>query len=162
MGKVVTLNELLEIRQRLRSEGKQVVFTNGCFDILHRGHIDYLNKAKECGDVLVVGVNGDDSVRRVKGKARPIVLQDDRAFLVANLCSVDFVCIFEEDTPASIISAVIPDILVKGSDWSIDRIVGRDVVEGAGGRVMNIELTPNRSTTNIIQTIMETLRTGDA
>lgn len=162
MGKVVTLNELLEIRQRLRSEGKQVVFTNGCFDILHRGHIDYLNKAKECGDVLVVGVNGDDSVRRIKGKGRPIVPQDDRAFLVANLSSVDFVCIFEEETPANIISAVIPDILVKGSDWSIDRIVGRDVVEGAGGKVMNIKLTPNRSTTNIIQTIMETLRRGDA
>ncbi len=162
MGKVVTLNELLEIRRLLRSGGKQVVFTNGCFDILHRGHIDYLNKAKECGDVLVVGVNSDDSVRRIKGKGRPIVSQDDRAFLVANLSSVDFVCIFEEDTPANIISAVMPDVLVKGSDWSIDRIVGRDVVERAGGRVINIELTPNHSTTNIIQTIMEILRRGDS
>ena len=162
MGKVVTLSELLEIRQRLRSEGKQVVFTNGCFDILHRGHVDYLTKAKECGDVLVVGVNSDDSVRRIKGKARPIVPQDDRAFLVANLSPVDFACIFEEDTPADIISAVMPDVLVKGSDWSIDHIVGRDVVEGAGGKVINIELTPNRSTTNIIKTIMEILRSGDS
>jgi len=155
VGRVVTLDELVEIRQRLRSEGKQVVFTNGCFDILHRGHIEYLNKAKELGDVLIVGLNSDDSMRRIKGEARPIIPQDDRSFLVANLCAVDYVCIFEEDTPANIISAVVPDILVKGSDWSIDRIVGRDVVEQAGGKVMTIEFTPNHSTTNIIQTILE-------
>jgi D-beta-D-heptose 7-phosphate kinase/D-beta-D-heptose 1-phosphate adenosyltransferase len=154
MGRVVDIDELLVIRERLREEGRGVVFTNGCFDIIHCGHVEYLNKAKQLGDVLVVGVNSDNSMRRIKGELRPIVPQEDRTLILSNLCSVDYVCVFEEDTPAHIISALVPDILVKGSDWSIDRIVGRDVVEAAGGKVMPIKLTPDHSTTNIIETIL--------
>jgi D-beta-D-heptose 7-phosphate kinase/D-beta-D-heptose 1-phosphate adenosyltransferase len=155
MGKVVSLKELLSIRAQLRREDKKVVFTNGCFDILHRGHVDYLAKAKSLGDVLIVGLNADDSVRKLKGDARPIVEQEDRAAVLAALASVDYVCVFEEETPAELIRAIVPDILVKGGDWGVNEIVGRDVVEGAGGMVRTIEFLPNRSTTKIIEKIVK-------
>ncbi len=155
MGKVVSRSELVSMRVQLRNEGKKVVFTNGCFDILHRGHIDYLTKAKALGDVLIVGVNADDSVRRLKGDARPIVEQEDRAAVLAALAAVDYVCLFEEDTPAELIRAIVPDILVKGGDWGVDQIVGRDVVEEVGGTVRTIEFLPNRSTTKIIEKILK-------
>jgi rfaE bifunctional protein nucleotidyltransferase chain/domain len=153
VGRVVENKELADIRERLKTEGKKVVFTNGVFDILHRGHVEYLTKARSLGDVLVVGMNADASVRRLKGPERPVVSQNDRAFVLAALAVVDYVCLFDEDTPYNLIKAVIPDILVKGSDWAVNDIVGKDIVEASGGKVQTIDYVPNRSTTNIIQKI---------
>lgn len=153
MGSVVTREELVRIRSRLREQNRRVVFTNGCFDIIHRGHVEYLTKAKAMGDVLVVGLNSDASVRRLKGPSRPVVAQDDRAVVIAALGVVDYVCLFDEDTPFELISAVVPDVLVKGADWPIDKVVGRDIVEAAGGTVQTIEFVPDRSTTSIIERI---------
>jgi D-beta-D-heptose 7-phosphate kinase/D-beta-D-heptose 1-phosphate adenosyltransferase len=153
MGSVVTREELVKIRVRLRDQGRRVVFTNGCFDIIHRGHVEYLTKAKAKGDVLVVGLNTDASVRRLKGPSRPVVSQDDRAVVMAALGMVDYVCLFDEDTPLELITAVIPDVLVKGADWPIDKVVGREVVESAGGTVQTIEFLADRSTTSIIERI---------
>ena len=127
-------NELIEIRKRLKAVNKKVVFSNGCFDILHAGHVDYLNKAKLYGDVLIVALNSDDSVKRLKGSKRPIV---------------------EEDTPEKIIDDLIPDILVKGSDWKIENIVGRETVEKNGGKVERVEFVNFQSTSNIIDTIIK-------
>ncbi|MGD1044879.1 MAG: D-glycero-beta-D-manno-heptose 1-phosphate adenylyltransferase [Bacteroidota bacterium] len=153
MGDVVTRADLVQIREKLKREGKEVVFTNGCFDIVHRGHIEYLTKAKALGDVLLVGINTDASVRRLKGTTRPIVCQDDRALVLAAFRMVDYVCLFDEDTPYELIKTVVPDVLVKGSDWTIDAIVGKDIVEAAGGTVQTIDFLPNRSTTDIIKKI---------
>lgn len=155
MGRVVTLGELLPLRKGLRTAGKRVVFTNGVFDILHRGHVEYLAKARELGDVLVVGVNSDASVRRIKGERRPIVAEGDRAFLLSHLDCVDAVVLFGEDTPGALIDALVPDVLVKGADWKIQDIVGRETVENAGGRVATIDVVPDRSTTGIIERILE-------
>lgn len=155
MGKVLNIHELKSVRETLRRQNKKVVFTNGVFDIIHRGHIEYLTKAKSLGDVLVVGVNTDSSVHRIKGDKRPIVSEEDRAYIVANLSPVDYVCLFGEDTPSDLISTIVPDILVKGADWNINEIVGKDVVEKSGGRVMIIDFIPDRSTTSIIDLIIE-------
>ncbi|RCK76537.1 MAG: ADP-heptose synthase [Ignavibacteriae bacterium] len=155
MGKIVNLDELKILRQEFRKKQQKVVFTNGVFDILHRGHIEYLNKAKKLGDILVVGINSDDSVRKIKGNKRPIVKQDDRAYLISNICCVDFVCIFKEETPLNLISEIIPDVLVKGADWNKENIVGKDIVENNGGKVETIEFVPQCSTTNIIDIIIE-------
>jgi len=153
MGNVVSLQELLVARKRIKNEGKRVVFTNGCFDILHRGHVEYLRKAKALGDVLVVGVNTDSSVRRIKGPDRPVIDESDRVFVLAALASVDYVCLFNEDTPYELIRALVPDMLVKGADWAIEKVVGRDIVEAAGGSVQTIEFLPDRSTTGILERI---------
>jgi len=155
MGKIVSIDEIVEIRNELKKEGKKVVFTNGCFDILHRGHVEYLAKAKELGDVLIVGLNSDSSVKQIKGEKRPIVPQEDRAVILSSLSFVDYVVIFNEPTPYELISKIVPDVLVKGSDWAVEEVVGRDIVEANGGKVILIELTPDRSTTNIIKTIIE-------
>jgi rfaE bifunctional protein nucleotidyltransferase chain/domain len=155
MGNVVSRAELREVREKLKREGKKVVFTNGCFDIVHRGHVEYLTKAKGLGDVLFVGINNDASVKRLKGEARPIVCQDDRAFVLASLRAVDYVCLFDEDTPYELIKAIVPDVLVKGSDWAINSVVGKDIVEGAGGTVQTIDFVPNHSTTDIIKKIAD-------
>ena len=155
MNIIVTLDALKKERERFRMANKKVVFTNGCFDIIHRGHVEYLTKAKALGDILVVSVNSDSSVRRIKGPLRPIVTQEDRMFVLASLRPVDYVCLFEEDTPFELIRALIPDILVKGSDWDINNIVGKDIVESTGGRVATIDFVPNRSTTSIIDRILE-------
>ena len=157
MGAVLLRDNLIGIRQQLKKAGKSVVFTNGCFDILHRGHVDYLSKARALGDVLIVGVNSDVSVKRLKGVHRPIVQEDDRAAVLAALGVVDYVCLFDEDTPYELIRVLVPDILVKGADWSVGDIVGKDIVEAAGGTVHTIEFLPNRSTTNIIQKILQTI-----
>lgn len=154
MGRVVTREELIRIRQDLQKSGKKVVFTNGCFDILHRGHVEYLQKAKALGDVLIVGLNTDASVKRLKGPSRPIVNQEDRAFVLSALSAVDYVCYFDDDTPYELIKAIVPDVLVKGGDWAVENVVGRDIVEGAGGVVKTIEFVPNRSTTSIIERIL--------
>ena len=135
-----------------------MVFTNGCFDILHRGHVDYLSKAKSIGDILIVGLNDDASVTRLKGPERPIVQQQDRADVLAALSSVDFVCLFSQDTPYELIKAIVPDVLVKGADWPIEKVVGKDIVESAGGSVRTIEFLPNRSTSTIIAKIAHTVK----
>ena len=153
MGDIVARADLVRIREELKREGRKVVFTNGCFDIVHRGHVEYLTKAKALGDVLFVGMNTDASVKRLKGITRPIVCQDDRAFVLSAFRVVDYVCLFNEDTPHDLIKAVVPDVLVKGSDWTIDSIVGKDIVEAAGGSVHTIDFVPNRSTTDIINKI---------
>ena len=155
MGTVVSMGTLKSIRDNLRAERKRVVFTNGCFDIIHRGHIEYLTKAKALGDILIVGINTDASVRRIKGERRPIVCEEDRAFIVANLTPVDYVCTFDEDTPFTIVTKLQPDVLGKGADWKIDDIVGKDIVESTGGRVATIDFIPNRSSSSIIERILE-------
>lgn len=151
---ILSREELKKVRAQLRTEKKKVVFTNGCFDLIHSGHVDYLIKSKQLGDILIVGLNTDESVKRIKGDKRPILKQDERAFIISNLKPVDYVTFFDEDTPAEIISDLIPDILVKGADWSLDKIVGRDVVEANGGEVKTIEFVNGQSTSKIIQTIL--------
>lgn len=155
MGLVLSLEELLPERARLRNAMKTVVFTNGVFDLLHRGHCEYLEQARAQGDALIVGLNGDASVRRIKGELKPIVPEGDRAFILSRLASVDFVTLFDEDTPRELIAALLPDVLIKGADYRIESIVGREEVERAGGRVVTIPLTPDRSSTNIVQTIID-------
>ncbi len=154
MGKVYTRESMVEQRMIWKQKQKKVVFTNGVFDILHRGHIEYLSQAKSLGDVLVVGLNSDASVKRIKGELRPIVCEEDRAFILSQLVSVDAVCLFEEDTPLKIISALVPDILVKGADYTVDAIIGKEIVERSGGSVQTIEFVPNRSTSDIVKTIV--------
>jgi rfaE bifunctional protein nucleotidyltransferase chain/domain len=154
MAKIKSLDEIVLIRQRLRSEGKKLVFTNGCFDILHAGHVRYLNQARSLGDALVLGLNSDKSVRVLKGEGRPIVPEDERAEVLAALACIDFIFIFDDLTPQRVIDAIVPDILVKGADWGISEIVGRETVEKAGGSVRNIPLVEGISTTNIIHKIL--------
>lgn len=148
-------NKLKSEIDKLKRKGKKIVFTNGCFDILHAGHVDYLLKAKELGDALVVGLNSDASISRIKGNARPIVPFEERAFVMANLKPVDFVTIFEEDTPYELIKTIVPDYLVKGADWADENIVGRDIVIANGGEIKRIEFTVQQSTSKIIKTILE-------
>jgi rfaE bifunctional protein nucleotidyltransferase chain/domain len=150
---IVELEELLGFLEKVRGK-KKIVFTNGCFDLLHAGHADYLNKAKSLGDILVVGINSDASVRRIKGEKRPILPQQMRAYLLDNLKPVDYVVIFEEDTPLELIKAIKPDVLVKGADWDLDRIVGADFVLSYGGRVERIPFSFNISTSKVIERIL--------
>lgn len=156
MGEVLSRDALAAVCKQVKQAGRKVVFTNGCFDILHRGHVDYLKRAKALGDVLVVGVNADASVRRLKGPDRPVVDQEDRAAVLAALAAVDYVSLFEEDTPFELIRVIVPDVLVKGADWSVDAIVGKDVVEAAGGTVQALEFLPNYSSSKIIKKITRT------
>ena len=145
---------------RAANPALRVVFTNGCFDILHAGHADLLARARAEGDVLVVGVNSDASVTRLKGPTRPVTPEDERLFVLANLGCVDYVALFEEDTPLELIEAVQPDVLVKGGDWPVEKIVGREVVQTKGGRVLSLPLLPGRSTTGIIERILAVCRPG--
>lgn len=154
-NKIVDLDTLLKIRQRAKKEGKKVVFTNGCFDILHRGHIEYLEEAKKLGDILIVGLNSDESVKKIKGGKRPIVPEDDRAFVLSALGCVDYVCIFNQETPEELIKKIVPDVLVKGGDWEKENIVGKEIVEESRGKVFTIEEVKGKSTKKIIQTIIE-------
>jgi D-glycero-beta-D-manno-heptose 1-phosphate adenylyltransferase len=158
MGIVVSLDKAVRIRRALARTRKTVVFTNGTFDILHRGHVEYLAAAKALGDVLIVGLNSDASIRRIKGNGRPINRGTDRAAVLAALESVDYVCLFGGDTPAQIIARLVPDVLVKGADWKPSQIIGRDVVERNGGVVRRVRLTPGRSTTKMIGRILATYR----
>jgi len=147
----VSPKQLAQQLRKLRTQKKKIVFTNGVFDILHRGHVDYLNKAKSWGDVLVVGMNNDSSVKRIKGPKRPIQNQSDRAAIVASLKSVDFVVYFSESTPDELIRFVQPDVLVKGADYKLNEIVGADFVKSYGGVVKRIKLTSGRSTSKILK-----------
>jgi len=155
MGKVFSLSELIELRHLWKSSRKKVVFTNGVFDILHRGHLEYLIAAKSMGDELIVGVNSDASVKKIKGPRRPVVGESDRAFLVSQLVPVDAVCLFAEETPFEIINALIPDVLVKGADWKVGDVIGKDIVERSGGITLTLPVVPHRSTTSIIERIKE-------
>lgn len=152
---IVSAEEFIPIRKKLKEANKKLVFTNGCFDILHAGHVDYLNKSRLFGDVLVVALNSDSSVQRIKGPKRPVVNQEERAFIISNLKCVDYVTFFDEDTPAEIIAKLIPDVLVKGADWSIDKIIGSDIVIKNGGSVKTIDFINFQSTSKIIETIIE-------
>src|SRR6202051_3422143 len=153
MGKIVSQEELVQVTAREKRAGRRVVFTNGCFDLLHPGHVRCLAEARALGDVLIVAVNSDRSVRGNKGPGRPLVPQQDRAEVLAALASVDYVTIFDEPTPRELISRVLPSILVKGADWALGDVVGRKEVEAAGGRVVSIPLAPGYSTTNLVQRI---------
>lgn len=139
----------------LRSAGKRVVFTNGCFDILHIGHVRYLSAAKNEGDLLVVGLNSDQSVRLIKGKRRPIVQQDQRLEIIASLQVVDYVSLFDEPDPLKLIQLLKPTILVKGADWSADEIIGADFVKSSGGRVVRVSLEQDASTSSLIERIVK-------
>lgn len=147
----------------LREQGKQIVFTNGCFDILHPGHVDLLQRARAEGDVLVLGLNSDASVHRQgKGPGRPVNTFAARAFVLAHLGSVDYVVEFDEDTPYELVRIVQPDVLIKGGDWTPERIVGRDVVEAKGGRVLSLPLIKGFSTTGIIERILKAQPAGSS
>ena len=147
---IIDVKDIKKTTEEFKNNGKKIVFTNGCFDILHRGHAEYLEQAKSLGDLLVVGVNSDTSVKRLKGNDRPINNENDRAFMLDKLKPVDVVTIFTEDTPIDLISEVIPDVLVKGGDWKEDDIVGSDVVKGHGGKVISLKFVDSYSTTAII------------
>jgi D-beta-D-heptose 7-phosphate kinase/D-beta-D-heptose 1-phosphate adenosyltransferase len=150
------MNEMMHIVTAIKSEqrkGKKIVFTNGCFDILHRGHVTYLNQARDLGDLLIVGINSDESVKRLKGPERPVNMLEDRAYVLSALKSVDYVIPFEEDTPLDLINLIMPDILVKGGDYTIDRIIGAQEVLANGGKVEIIPFVPGKSTSAIIDTI---------
>lgn len=153
--KIKKAGELIKITGRLRAAGKRIVFTNGCFDLLHYGHVQYLEDAKKKGDVLIVAINSDASVRKIKGKKRPLVNARDRLKTVAALESVDYVISFSEDTPLKLIRLLNPDILVKGADWDKKKIVGRDAVLGSGGKIYTLKFVPSRSTTNLIKKIAQ-------
>jgi len=151
--KIRSLASLKKILANLQKKGKRIVFTNGCFDLLHFGHVNYLQKAKKKGNILVVAVNSDASIRRIKGRNRPIIDEKNRLSVVAALESVDFVVLFKEDTPLKVIRSLKPDILVKGADWDKKDIVGREFVSSYGGRVLTIRLSKGYSTTEIINKI---------
>lgn len=153
MGKIVSQEELIQVAARERRGGRSVVFTNGCFDLLHPGHVRCLAEARALGDLLVVAVNSDRSVRGNKGPQRPLVAEQDRAEVLAGLASVDYVTIFDEPTPRELIARVLPNILVKGADWTLEQVAGREEVEAAGGRVVSIPLAAGYSTTNLVQRI---------
>ena len=151
LEKVVSRPEIAAIAAQARRDGRRIAFTNGCFDLLHVGHIRYLAAARDAADLLIVGVNDDASVRRLKGPARPLVPDAARAEVVAALAAVDYVTLFSEDTPYELIRTVQPDVLVKGSDWAPDQVVGRDVVEARGGRVLLIPVVADFSTTTLVE-----------
>jgi len=153
VGQMLTVDEMRGERERLTEVGRRLVFTNGCFDILHTGHVTYLEFARSQGDALVVGLNSDASVRRNKGSKRPINSQDDRARVLLSLRAVDYVVVFDDDEPRPIIAAILPDVLVKGSDWA-HYVSGRDVVEAHGGKVVLADLVEGRSTTGTIERIV--------
>lgn len=153
-GRIQSLDNVAQEAHALQKSGKRVVFTNGCFDILHAGHVDLLLRARELGDVLVVAINSDASVRRMKGPNRPLVPEHERAELLAGLEMVDLVCTFDEDTPLEAILKIHPDVLVKGADWGIEGIVGRAEVEGWGGTVVAVPLVEGKSTTSIVERVI--------
>lgn len=155
MNNIFKSTDDLSFINELKAQGKKIVFTNGVFDIIHRGHVEYLTEARSLGDVLIVGLNSDTSVKMIKGDKRPIVQQENRAFVLANLKPVDYVIIFDEDNPFKLISKIIPTYLVKGADWSEDKIIGADVVKANGGEVKRITFVENNSSTNIIDKIIQ-------
>lgn len=155
MNNIFKSEDDLSFVNELKAQNKKIVFTNGVFDIIHRGHVEYLTEAKSLGDILIVGLNSDSSVKIIKGEKRPVVNEENRAFVLANLKPVDYVVIFNEDNPFILISKIVPDILVKGADWSEDKIIGSDIVKNNGGEVKRIRFVENNSSTNIIERIIQ-------
>lgn len=155
ISKIRGLKAMKEAVERAKAEGKRVVFTNGCFDILHQGHVRYLSEAKKCGDYLVIGLNSDRSVRSIKGRNRPLMCESARAELLAALCFVDGVVIFDEEDPLPVIKYLGPHVLVKGSDWAEEDIIGAELVQGAGGEVKRIPVVPGVSTSSVIRRIAD-------
>jgi len=156
MGTVATIEEIKQVREEARGQGRKVVFTNGCFDVLHRGHVEYLAQARELGDLLIVGVNSDASVRALKGEGRPVVGEEDRAAVLAALGCVDWVVIFDDASVAGLVEEVLPDVLAKGGDYTLEGIVGREAVEAAGGRVVAVASSvPQASSSEIIRKMGE-------
>jgi D-glycero-beta-D-manno-heptose 1-phosphate adenylyltransferase len=153
VARLYSRNELLDQRRLWRAEGRRVVFTNGCYDLLHPGHVRLLEQARSLGDILILALNSDASVRRFKGASRPLIPEGERAEMALALEAVDAVTLFDEDTPRELIAALVPDILVKGADWS-HFIAGKEEVEAAGGRVLTIALEPGYSTTNLVESIL--------
>jgi D-beta-D-heptose 7-phosphate kinase/D-beta-D-heptose 1-phosphate adenosyltransferase len=153
--KLLDLDKLIPVTASLRGEGKRIVFTNGCFDILHVGHVRYLTAAKAEGDVLIVGLNSDRSIRQIKDPRRPIVPEDQRAEVLAGLECVDFIVLFDAPDPLALIESLAPDVLVKGDDWPEDQIIGADRVKAAGGKVVRVPSVPHGSTSEIIERIAE-------
>jgi len=152
-SKIKTLPDTKNEVKKLQQQGKKIVFTNGCFDILHAGHVDIFQQARELGDALVVAINSDSSIKKIKGEKRPVVPQEQRMQVVAALESVDFVVVFSEEDPLKVIKEIQPDILVKGGDWEVETIIGREIVEKKGGKVCSIPLMEGISTTNIIEVV---------
>ena len=150
--KIINLNDIIKLRKQFKKKNKKVVFTNGCFDILHKGHVTYLEFAKQQGDLLILGLNSDQSVKRNKGDSRPINCEQDRAEVVAALEFIDYVILFDEDEPIDVISAIIPDVLVKGEDWA-HYVSGREIVETNGGKVVLAKMVEGKSTSKIIEKI---------
>ena len=154
MDKILTWEQLKRRVEEARQQGKRIAFTNGCFDILHVGHVQYLRAARNRGDLLILGLNSDASVRAIKGERRPLVPQGERAEVVASLEAVDYVTLFEDLTPLKLIEYLRPDILVKGGDWKEETVVGADAVKGWGGKVVIVPLTEGASTTNIVEKVL--------
>ncbi|HSB09390.1 MAG TPA: D-glycero-beta-D-manno-heptose 1-phosphate adenylyltransferase [Blastocatellia bacterium] len=153
MSKLVDKSSLLDARNRMKRAGERLVFTNGCFDLLHAGHVRYLSQARSLGDALVVALNSDRSVRELKGEGRPILNEQERAEVIAALEAVDYVIIFDEATPRDLIADLLPDVLVKGGDWPLDQIAGREEVEAAGGTVQSLPYLEGSSTSDVIDRI---------
>ncbi len=153
-SKIKKRKELAELMEKERSKGKTIVFTNGCFDLLHVGHVRYLSEAKKRGDILVIGLNSDSSVRAIKGNKRPVISQNQRAEVLSALFFVDYISVFDEPDPLNLIMTIKPDILVKGADWPEDKIIGGDFVKSRGGKTERIPLVPMASTTGIIEKII--------
>jgi len=160
LSKLKELEELLPIVEKLKKEKKRIVFTNGCFDILHPGHIRLLLQAKNFADILIIGLNSDSSVKNIKGASRPIIKQEERAEILAALEMVDYIVIFHEADPAKLISAILPDVLVKGGDWAKEDIIGRQVVEENGGEVHPLPYYGGYSTSHIIDIIISRFSSG--
>jgi D-beta-D-heptose 7-phosphate kinase/D-beta-D-heptose 1-phosphate adenosyltransferase len=150
-NKIKNIEEISKISQELKKQNKTIIFTNGCFDILHRGHCEYINKAKQLGDILIVGLNDDNSVTNLKGDNRPINNQEDRAYLLSSMANIDYIVIFSQDTPINLIKTIKPNILVKGSDYKNKKIIGSDIVD----KIILIDFIDNKSTTNIINQIKQ-------
>jgi len=151
MHSIIDFADIDNFISELRKKGNiKIAFSNGCFDVLHRGHVEYLEKAKANADILVIGLNSDSSVRSLKGEGRPYINQDDRSYILSRLEAVDIVCIFDHDTPMELLQRVRPDCLIKGADYTLDQIVGRDYVESYGGKVLTVPLVQGRSSSNII------------
>ena len=155
LDKIVTLEDLANRLGKVRKSGRKIVFTNGCFDIMHVGHVRYLAEARSQADMLIVGLNSDGSMRTIKGEKRPIVHQDHRAEVLASLACVDYVVLFEEPDPLRLIQTIKPDVLVKGEDWAADAIIGADDVKSRGGKIVRISFIEETSTTGIIKTILQ-------
>ncbi len=153
--KIKNWKEITEKVRELKTKGKEIVFTNGCFDIIHAGHIQYLDDAKDCGDILIVGLNSDVSIKKIKGEFRPINNEQDRAAVLSALEMVDYVVIFDQETPYELINIIMPDFLVKGGDWKVHEIIGSDIVEASGGVVKSLPFRKGYSTSAIIERIKQ-------